>query len=58
TETAVIKFQRTQGITVDGIVGSQTWKFLEGNQGNQLLARNQNPIRDYILPRRGQVRQL
>ncbi|NES21722.1 MAG: SH3 domain-containing protein, partial [Symploca sp. SIO3E6] len=42
TETAVIKFQRTQGITVDGIVGSQTWKFLEGNQGNQLLARNQN----------------
>ncbi|NEP58959.1 MAG: SH3 domain-containing protein [Symploca sp. SIO2G7] len=55
TEAAVIKFQRAQGITVDGITGPQTWKFLEGNR---VLARNQNPIRDYLLPRRGEVRQL
>ncbi|NEP13818.1 MAG: SH3 domain-containing protein [Symploca sp. SIO2C1] len=37
TEAAVIKFQRGQGITVDGITGPQTWKFL---RGNWLLARN------------------
>ncbi|NEQ70914.1 MAG: peptidoglycan-binding protein, partial [Symploca sp. SIO2D2] len=57
TEAAVIKFQRAQSITVDGITGPQTWKFLEGNQ---LLARNQNPnpIRDYVLPRRRAVSQL
>ncbi|NET56237.1 MAG: SH3 domain-containing protein [Symploca sp. SIO2E6] len=55
TEIAVIQFQRAQGITVDGITGPQTWKFLEGSQ---LLARNQNPIRDYVRPRRGGVSQL
>ncbi|NER19386.1 MAG: hypothetical protein F6J86_13700 [Symploca sp. SIO1B1] len=57
TEAAVIKFQRAQSITVDGITGPQTWKFLEGNR---LLARNQNPnpIRDYVLPRRRAVSQL
>jgi|GEM_PF-5603332 len=37
TQTAVIKFQRTQRITVDGITGPQTWKFLERNS---VLARN------------------
>ena len=37
TEAAVIKFQRAQGITVDGIVGPQTGKFLGGNW---LLTRN------------------
>ena len=37
TEAAVTKFQKAQGITVDGITGSQTWKFLGRNW---VLARN------------------
>jgi peptidoglycan hydrolase-like protein with peptidoglycan-binding domain len=35
TETAVIQFQQSNGLTADGVVGAQTWAALEGGGGSQ-----------------------